>query len=84
LAACAIRTIRSTTTASLPAALPPGTTVPVRRPEEFTGKVGANFHMTDDMMLYGTISKGYKAGGVNLTLGTPNFEPRPTWSMRLA
>jgi iron complex outermembrane receptor protein len=31
--------------------------------------------MSDDMMLYGTISKGYKAGGVNLTLGTPNFEP---------
>ena len=26
-------------------------------------------------MYYGTISKGYKAGGVNLTLGTPNFEP---------
>jgi len=57
--------------------LPPGTDRigPPAASEEFTGKAGANFHMSDDMMLYGTISKGYKAGGVNLTLNTPNFEP---------
>ena len=40
-----------------------------------TGKIGANFHLTDTDMLYVTASKGYKAGGVNLTLGTPNFSP---------
>ena len=26
-------------------------------------------------MVYATVSKGYKAGGVNLTLNTPNFLP---------
>jgi iron complex outermembrane recepter protein len=63
---------------ALPGApLPPGTDRigPPAASEEWTGKAGANFHMTDDMMFYGTISKGYKAGGVNLTLGTPNFQP---------
>jgi iron complex outermembrane receptor protein len=57
--------------------LPPGTDRigPPAASEEFTGKAGVNFHMSDDMAIYGTISKGYKAGGVNLTLGTPNFEP---------
>jgi iron complex outermembrane recepter protein len=40
-----------------------------------TGKVGANYHYDDNSMLYATASKGYKAGGVNLTLGTPNFKP---------
>ena len=42
---------------------------------EWTGKLGANWHVTDDLMYYGTVSRGYKAGGVNLTLGTPNFAP---------
>jgi iron complex outermembrane recepter protein len=57
--------------------LPPGTDRigPPAASDEFTGKAGVNFHMSDDMMFYGTISKGYKAGGVNLTLGTPNFKP---------
>ena len=40
-----------------------------------TGKIGANFHYDGNSMLYATASKGYKAGGVNLTLGTPNFKP---------
>jgi iron complex outermembrane recepter protein len=57
--------------------LPPGTDRigPPAASEEITGKAGVNFHSSDDMMFYGTISKGYKAGGVNLTLNTPNFEP---------
>jgi iron complex outermembrane receptor protein len=57
--------------------LPPGTDRigPPASSNEVTGKAGVNFHMSDDMMVYGTISKGYKAGGVNLTLGTPNFKP---------
>jgi iron complex outermembrane recepter protein len=63
---------------ALPGApLPPGTDRigPPAASDEFTGKLGANFHLSDDMLVYGTISKGYKAGGVNLTLNTPNFEP---------
>jgi iron complex outermembrane receptor protein len=42
---------------------------------EWTGKIGANLHASDDAMYYATISRGYKAGGVNLTLNTPNFAP---------
>ncbi|MEP7314425.1 MAG: TonB-dependent receptor, partial [Pseudomonadota bacterium] len=57
--------------------LPPGTDRfgPPAESDEVTGKVGLNWHRTDDTMYYATVSKGYKAGGVNLTLGTPNFEP---------
>ena len=40
-----------------------------------TGKVGINFHLDDNTLLYATASKGYKAGGVNLTPNTPGFEP---------
>jgi iron complex outermembrane receptor protein len=56
---------------------PPGTDTvgPPAKSNEFTGKVGLNYHRTQDTMLYATASKGYKAGGVNLTLNTPNFAP---------
>ncbi|MEO6185385.1 MAG: TonB-dependent receptor [Steroidobacteraceae bacterium] len=63
---------------ALPGApLPAGTDRigPPASSDQVTGKLGANFHATDDMLYYATVSKGYKAGGVNLTLGTPNFEP---------
>ena len=63
---------------ALPGApLPPGTDRigPPASSDEVTGKLGVNLHLTDDTMTYLIASKGYKAGGVNLTLGTPNFEP---------
>lgn len=63
---------------ALPGApLPPGTdrVGPPASSDEVTGKAGINFHKSDDLLLYGTVSKGYKAGGVNLTLGTPDFKP---------
>jgi len=63
---------------ALPGApLPAGTDRigPPASSSEWTGKIGGNWHATDDLMYYGTISRGYKAGGVNLTLGTPNFAP---------
>jgi iron complex outermembrane recepter protein len=43
--------------------------------DEVTGKLALNFHRTDDTLAYVSASRGYKAGGVNLTLGTPNFAP---------
>ncbi len=57
--------------------LPPGTDHigPPASSNEYTGKAGVNFHVSGDTLVYGTISKGYKAGGVNLTLNTPNFKP---------
>ncbi len=42
---------------------------------QLTGKLGVNYHLNDATMLYVTASKGYKAGGVNLTPLTPNFLP---------
>jgi iron complex outermembrane receptor protein len=44
-----------------------------------TGKLGVNYHMQGGTLLYVTASKGYKAGGVNLTIGTPNFIPEKNY-----
>ena len=63
---------------ALPGApLPAGTdrVGPPASSSEVTGKLGTNLHVTDDTMWYLSLSKGYKAGGVNLTLNTPNFKP---------
>jgi iron complex outermembrane receptor protein len=43
--------------------------------EKLTGKLGLNYHFGDDGMVYASASRGYKAGGVNLTPNTPNFLP---------
>ena len=40
--------------------------------DEVTGRVGAKIFVSDDAMLYATVSRGYKAGGVNLD---PAFAP---------
>jgi len=42
---------------------------------ELTGKLGVNYHFGASNLAYVTASKGYKAGGVNLTPNTPNFTP---------
>jgi iron complex outermembrane receptor protein len=57
--------------------LPPGTDRfgPPAKSNEVTGKVGVNYHVSPETLYYVTASKGYKAGGVNLTLNTPNFKP---------
>ena len=46
----------------------------IQHSTKVTGKVGLNYHLGRDL-LYVTASEGYKAGGVNLTVGTPNFGP---------
>ncbi len=43
--------------------------------DEVTGKVGVNYHTNAGALLYATISKGYKAGGVNLEPALGNFGP---------
>ena len=40
--------------------------------QQLTGKLGINYHLGDNSLIYVTASKGYKAGGVNLTPNTPN------------
>ena len=42
---------------------------------EVTGRLGLKYFATDDVMVYGTYSKGYKAGGVNLDPRQQPFEP---------
>lgn len=48
--------------------------ISAQKSSEFTGKAGINYHM-GDTLIYASVSKGYKAGGVNLTPNTPNFQP---------
>jgi iron complex outermembrane receptor protein len=43
--------------------------------DEMTGRVGLKFFAADDVMLYGTVSKGYKAGGINLDPRLPDYDP---------
>ena len=45
-----------------------------QKSDKVTGKLGVNLHLGRNL-LYVTASQGYKAGGVNLTLSTPNFGP---------
>ncbi|HEY8537968.1 MAG TPA: TonB-dependent receptor [Steroidobacteraceae bacterium] len=42
---------------------------------ETTGRVGLKYYASDDVMFYGTLSRGYKAGGVNLDPRLGNFGP---------
>ena len=43
--------------------------------EETTGRVGLKYFANDDVMMYGTVSRGYKAGGINLDPRLPNYDP---------
>jgi len=42
---------------------------------ETTGRLGVKFFMNDDVMLYATASRGYKAGGINLDPRLPDYGP---------
>ncbi|KQS03686.1 TonB-dependent receptor [Sphingomonas sp. Leaf357] len=52
----------------------PATKRGIQKSNEWTGKAGINYH-AGASLVYVTASKGYKAGGVNLTVGTPGFLP---------
>lgn len=52
-----------------------GIGVATQKSEETTGKWAFNYKPVDDIMIYLSGSKGYKAGGVNLTFTDPNFQP---------
>jgi len=43
--------------------------------DEMTGRAGLKFFASEDVMVYGTLSKGYKAGGINLDPRLPNYAP---------
>lgn len=46
----------------------------------FTPKVGIEYDLNNDTMIYGSITRGYKPGNANLTFGSPLVEPEFVWS----
>lgn len=42
--------------------------------QEFTGKLGLDYRFNDDLMVYGSVSRGYRAGSYN---GGVYYQPRP-------
>ena len=43
--------------------------------DEVTGRLGLKYFASDDVMVYATASKGYKAGGINLDPRLPDYDP---------
>ncbi len=43
--------------------------------DEMTGRLGLKYFASDDVMVYATASKGYKAGGINLDPRLPDYQP---------
>jgi len=73
------------TRVAVPGPVPPGC-YPCATTQESTattGRIGLNFNISDDTLLYTTISKGYKAGGVNLAPTTGFFEPEENTVLEL-
>lgn len=46
---------------------------------QWTGKVGLNYTPVDDVLLYASASKGYKAGGGNLPVAAAPFGPETNY-----
>src|SRR5690606_19064935 len=48
---------------------------------EFTPKFGAEFRATEDLMIYATVSRGFKSGGFNITAAVPGgYDPEKLWA----
>jgi iron complex outermembrane receptor protein len=51
--------------------------------DSWSPKIGFDYSPDDDSMLYGSISKGFKSGGYNLTAADAEFEPEEVVSYEL-
>ena len=49
----------------------------------FTPKLGLKYDYSDDIMLYGTLTRGFKSGGTNSLSGDPAFDPEYLWSLEV-
>lgn len=51
---------------------------------DFTPKLGVEFQQTEDVMYYGSISKGFKSGGFNFTAVLPGgYGPEELWAYEI-
>lgn len=46
----------------------------------FTPKAGLQYQATPDLLIYATVSKGFKSGGYNLGVNRPAFNPESLWA----
>jgi iron complex outermembrane receptor protein len=51
--------------------------------DDMTGRAGLKFFASEDVMFYGTVSKGYKAGGINLDPRSPDYRPETNQTAEL-
>ena len=49
----------------------------------FTPKLGLKYDYSDNMMVYGTLTRGFKSGGTNSLSGDPAFDPEYLWSLEV-
>ena len=49
----------------------------------FTPKLGLTYDYSDDILLYGTLTRGFKSGGTNSLSGDPAFDPEYIWSLEV-
>jgi iron complex outermembrane receptor protein len=47
---------------------------------DWTPKVGIDFRVNDEMLLYGSVTKGFKSGGTNSLDTSPPFDQEELWS----
>ena len=48
-----------------------------------TPKLGLKYDYSDDIMVYGTLTRGFKSGGTNSLSGDPAFDPEYLWSLEV-
>jgi iron complex outermembrane receptor protein len=46
----------------------------------FTPKLGLDYFVNDDVMLYGSLTNGFKSGGFNLLAIQPSYDEEEVWS----
>lgn len=51
--------------------------------KSFLPKLGLNYQMSSDTLLYAAVSKGFKSGGFNIGDGAPAYNPEKLWSYEL-
>jgi iron complex outermembrane receptor protein len=51
--------------------------------DDMTGRAGLKFFASEDVMFYGTVSKGYKAGGINLDPRSADYRPETNQTAEL-